>query len=312
MRRVAFLLASLLGTQIAAADDPKFVYGKKDEVKDVKGIDWLAAAEAGLILTTGNSETTTFSGGIKASRKSGDNKLAFEASGAYAKSALRVIDDLNGNGMIDGPDEIQTVSSLTAETLAGKLRYDRFLTDFNSLYIAALASRDVPAGKESVFGGQLGYSRRLYKSDTAETVAEIGYDFSRENPVVGPTISIHSGRAFMGHKAVFSQGAQLDANIEVLTNLNREDLTTTDADGNKVDGGPLKDTRINSKVAISAKIGINLAFQTSLELHYDNRPGPLPIKDLADNFQPEASSIDTIMKVSFIYTFVGAKPPEKK
>ena len=35
MRRVAFLLVSLLGAQIAAADDPKFVYGKKDEVKDV-------------------------------------------------------------------------------------------------------------------------------------------------------------------------------------------------------------------------------------------------------------------------------------
>jgi hypothetical protein len=312
MRRVAFLLVSLFGARMAAADDPKFVYGKKDEVKDVKGIDWLAAAEAGVILTTGNSETTTASGGIKASRKSGDNKIAFEASGAYAKSGLRVINDQNGNGMIDNASEIQTVTTLTAETLASKLRYDRFLTDYNSLYIAALASRDIPAGKESVLGGQLGYSRQLYKTDTSETVAEIGYDFSRENPVIGPTISIHSGRVFMGHKAVLGEGAQLDANIEVLTNLNREDLTTTDANGNRVDGGPLKDTRINSKVAISARLGINLAFQTALELHYDNRPGPLPVKDLAMGFQPEASTIDTIMKVSFIYTFVGAKPPEKK
>lgn len=312
MRRSLILLVGLLGPRLVFADDPKFVYGKKDEVKDVKGIDWTAAAEAGVILTTGNSETTTASGGIKASRKSGDNKLAFEASGAYAKSGLRVINDQNGNGTIDNASEIQTVTSLTAETLASKLRYDRFLTDFNSLYIAALASRDVPAGKESVLGGQLGYSRRLYKSDSAETVAEIGYDFSRENPVVGPTISIHSGRAFMGHKAVLAEGAQVEANIEILTNLNREELTTTDAAGNKVDGGPLKDTRINSKVAISARLGLNLAFQTSLELHYDNRPGPLPIKDLAMDFHPEASGIDTIMKVSFIYTFVGAKPPEKK
>lgn len=312
MRREAIVLIGLLGARIAAADDPKFVYGKKDEVKDVKGIDWLAAAEAGLVLTTGNSETTTASGGLKISRKSGDNKLALEASGAYARSGLRVIADRNGNGEIDMADEIQTVSSITAETLAGKLRYDRYLTDFNSLYIAALASRDVPAGKESVLGGQLGYSRRLYKSDTAETVAEVGYDFSRENPVVGPTISIHSGRAFMGHKALLGQGAQLDASLELLTNLNREQLTTTDAQRNVVDGGPLKDTRINSKIAISAKIGINLAFQTSLELKYDNRPGPLPVEHLAMGFQPEASAIDTIMKVSFIYTFVGAKPPDDK
>jgi hypothetical protein len=312
MRRTAFILASLLGAHIAAADDPKFVYGKHDEVKDVKGIDWLAAAEAGLILTTGNSETTTASGGIKVSRKSGDNKVAFEASGAYAKSGLRVIDDKNGDGMINDASEIQTVRTLTAETLAAKLRYDRFLTEFNSLYIAALASRDVPAGKEAVIGGQVGYSRRLYKSATAETVAEVGYDFSREDPVVGPTLSIHSGRAFMGHKAVMTEGAQLDASIEILTNLNREALTTTDDQGNKVDGGPLKDTRVNSKVAISAKIGLNLAFQTSIELHYDNRPGPLPVKDLAMGFQPEASAMDTIMKVSFIYTFVGGVKPEKK
>jgi hypothetical protein len=295
-----------------AAADPKFEYGKKDDVKDVHGIDWLAAAEAGIVLTTGNSETTTASGGIKVSRKSGDNKLALEASGAYAKSGVRVINDMDDDGIISKYDEIKTVDTITAETLAGKLRYDRFLTDFNSLYIAALASRDVPAGKESVFGGQAGYSRRLYKSDTAETVAEIGYDFSRENPVIGPTISIHSGRVYMGHKAVFTQGAQLDANIEILTNLNREDLVTTDENYNKIDGGPLKDTRVNTKLAISAKIGINLAFQTSLELKYDNRPGPLPVEHLADNFQPEASRIDTIMKVSFIYTFVGAKAPDKK
>lgn len=302
----------LLAARTAAADDPKFEYGKHDEVKDVKGVDWIAAAEAGLILTTGNSETTTASGGVHLSRKEAENKVTFDASAAYAKSALRVISDMNGNGTIDNPSEIQTVSSLTAETLASKLRYDRFLTEYNSLYIAALASRDIPAGKQSVIGGQVGYSRRLYKSATAETVAEIGYDFSRENPVIGPTISISSARAFMGHKAVMTEGATLDASIELLTNLNRENLTTTDDMGNLVDGGPFKDTRVNSKVAISARIGLNLAVQMSMELKYDNRPGPLPIKNLAMGFQPEASSFDSIMKASFIYTFVGAKPDAKK
>jgi len=311
MRRFLCLLL-LLGARTAAADDPKFEYGKHDEVKDVKGVEWIAAAEAGIVLTTGNSETTTASGGIHASRKAGDNKLSFDASAAYAKAGLRVISDQNGNGTIDNPSEIQTVSSLTAETLASKLRYDRFLTEFNSLYVAALASRDVPAGKESAFGGQLGYSRRLYKSATAETVAEVGYDFSRENPVIGPTISIHSARAFIGHKAVMTEGTTLDASVELLTNLNHENLTTTDDMGNLVDGGAFKDTRVNTKVAISAKIGLNLAVQMSMELKYDNRPGPLPIKNLAMGFQPEADPFDSIMKASFIYTFVGAKPPEKK
>ena len=162
------------------------------------------------------------------------------------------------------------------------------------------------------------YSQATRAGDFLFTAGQVGFDpatgeeFGDDTPqsIWEKVSTTHPGRTV----TVGFQVAK-PANLkwsEILTNLNREDLTTTDGMGNKVDGGPLKDTRVNSKVAISAKIGINLAFQTSLELHYDNRPGPLPIKDLADNFQPEASSIDTIMKVSFIYTFVGATPPDKK
>ena len=310
MRRFLIGLILLSG-RLAAADDPKFEYGKHDDVKDVKGVDWTAAAEAGAVLTTGNSEVTTATGGLHLSRKTGANRLMFDGTAAYAKSGLRVLLDQNGNGMIDNANEIVTVSTITAETLNSKLRYDRFLTEYNSLYIAALANRDTPAGIESVLGGQIGYSRRLYKSATAETAAEVGYDFSRQDPVNGPTISIHSARAYIGHKAVMTEGATLDAAVELLTNLNREHLTTTDDQGMLVDGGPFKDTRVNAKLAITAKIGINLAVQMSMELKYDNRPSALPVKNLAPDFQPEASAFDTIMKASFIYTFVGAKPDKK-
>jgi hypothetical protein len=311
MRRFLIGLILLSG-RLAAADDPKFEYGKHDDVKDVKGVDWTAAAEAGAVLTTGNSEITTATGGLHLSRKTGANRLMFDGTAAYAKSGLRVLLDQNGNGMIDNPNEIVTVSTITAETLNSKLRYDRFLTEYNSLYIAALASRDTPAGLESAWGAQAGYSRRLYKSATAETAAEIGYDYSRQDPVSGPSLAIHSGRAFIGHKAVMTEGATLDTAIEVLTNLNREHLTTTDDQGRVVDGGPFKDTRVNAKLAITAKIGLNLAVQMSMELKYDNRPSALPIKNLAPDFQPEASSMDTVMKASFIYTFIGAKKPDKK
>jgi hypothetical protein len=73
-------------------------------------------------------------------------------------------------------------------------------------------------------------------------------------------------------------------------------------------GGPFRDTRLNFKLAISAKVFKNLAVQTSFEAHYDNRPGPLPVKDLAMGFVPEAAKLDTIMKAQFIYTFTAKKP----
>jgi hypothetical protein len=298
--RPVFVIAFLCALSTSAAAQ-KFEYAKYDDVKDVKEVEWLATAEAGMVFTTGNSESISASGGIKASRKTGKNKLSIEGSAAYAKSGLWVLFDRNGNGTIDDNTELIAAETVTAEALAAKLRYDRFLTDLNSLFIAGLASRDTPAGKEAVFGFQLGYSRSLHKTKTSLTLGEFGYDFSHEDLVApGPGVSIHSLRAFMGHKATMTEGTDLDASMELLTNLNELTLPTGK------DGGPLQDTRFNVKIAISAKIGKNLAVQTSLEVKYDRRPGPLGIKNLAMGFTPEASKLDTIMKAAFIYTFVGA------
>jgi len=302
---LGFTFVSVLPS-LAFAGDPKFEYGKSDEVKDVKGIDWTAAAEAGLVFTTGNSETTTATGGMKASRKTGKNKFAVEGSAAYSKSGLRVLFDQNGNGTIDNESEIQDVQSITAETLAEKLRYDRFLTELNSVFIAQLASRDTPAGKEIVLGAQAGYSRSLNKTKTSLTLGEFGYDYSHEDLIAGPSVSIHSARAFIGHHAAMTEGADVDASFELLTNLNKENITVQDENGKVLSGSAFQDTRVNAKLSISAKIGTNLAFQSAIEVKYDRRPGPLPVKNLAMDFTPAADTLDTIMKASFIYTFIGA------
>jgi len=301
-----FLAVSFLVALSRPAWAQKFEFGKYEDIKDVKTVEWKATAEAGAVFTTGSSESTQASGGIKASRKSGNNKLELEGSAAYATAGLLLLFDHNDNGMIDNESEIVAIQTTTAETLASRLRYDRFLTQLNSLYIAALASRDTPAGKEFVFGGQAGYSRSLYKSKTAQTLAEVGYDFSREDQVADtPTLSIHSLRAFVGHKAALTEGTDLDASLEMLTNMNTMTLPTGK------DGGPFQDTRGKAKLAVSAKIGMNLAFQSSLELNYDHRPGLLAVKNLAMGFTPEASTLNTIMKMTFIYTFVGATTAKK-
>src|SRR2546421_11399268 len=112
--RLVVLGVLIAGARVASAD-PKFEYGKKDELKDVKGVEWHATAEGGIVLTTGNSETTTASGGFKVSRKTGANKLAIEASGAYARTSVRVLNDLNGNGMVDDASEITSADAGSAE-----------------------------------------------------------------------------------------------------------------------------------------------------------------------------------------------------
>ena len=66
MRRTFIVLMAALVAPGLAAADPKFEYGKKEDVKDVKEVEWNATAEAGVVFTTGNSETLTATGGIKA------------------------------------------------------------------------------------------------------------------------------------------------------------------------------------------------------------------------------------------------------
>jgi hypothetical protein len=294
---VAVAATSAAGST-AYADDPKFEYGKADELKDVKKPEWAAAAEAGVVLTAGTAETTTATGGLKVSRKEGDNKFAFEASGAYAKSGLRILNDKNGNGTIDNDSEITTQSTVTAESLNAKARYDRFLTTHNSIYLAALGSRDLPAGKDFAVGGQLGYSRQLYKSEKHELVSELGYDFSHEELVGGASTEIHSARGFLGYKGKVSDETALDGSVEALTNLNRETLPTGK------DGGALKDTRVVAKLNITSKLTKSLSVNLGMEFRFDNRPGPLALKNLAAGYVPEASKLDSIFKATLIYTFL--------
>jgi hypothetical protein len=313
MYKALFVLALASAPAFAQPKDPKFEYGKADEVKEVKEVEWNAQAEAGAVFTTGNSKTTTVAAGFKAARKTGGNKLTLEGSLTYAKSSVRTLAE-GADPMNVGREDIITINSVTAETVFGKARYDRFLTKHNSLFGAAIAARDLPAGKEAVFGGQLGYSRRLYKSDTDEAVAELGYDYSRENLVSGDPVSIHSLRGFVGFKSAMAAGTTLDASVEGLTNLNDETLITR---AEKVGIG--EDTRVNVRAAVSAKIGKSLAIQTSFEARYDNRPAPLviggiPLTEMPGGPAFEASTFDTILKVSLIYAFVQPpakpKPPE--
>lgn len=298
--RTSLLVAIVLAAPaVAVAGDPKFEFVKPDAVKPEKleeVVEWKATAEAGAVFTTGNAETTTITGGFKASRKDGRNRLSLEASLARARSGIRIIEDKNGNGTIDSTDEITTESTDTAETYMGKARYDRFLTDNNTLFAALLASRDVPAGKDLVLGGQLGYMRQLHKSKQTEVVGEFGYDFSREDLAVGDPLDIHSLRAFVGLKAAAAEGVDLDASLEALSNLNKLTLPTGR------NGDAFMDTRVNGHLGISAKLSKSLAVQTAIDVKYDNRPGPLAIKNLAMGFVPEAANLDTIMKASLIYT----------
>jgi hypothetical protein len=287
----------------AAQPTPKFEYGKKDDVKDVKGTEWDATAEAGVIITSGNSRVTTLTGSFKATRKEAENKFSAEATGAFARTANIVANDTNGDMLLQS-DEIRREEKDSAKNYAAKLRYDRFLTEKNSLFVAALIGADPLAGKDLTAGGQLGYSRLLYLSDHHELSGEFGYDFSYENfatedPTATQSLSIHSARAFTGYKGKLNENTTVEGSVEVLANVLGQTIN-----GREVSS--FEDLRTNLASSIAAKLSKSVAMSFSFTAKFDNVPAPLAISGfmLDPDDPPSASKMDTVLKASLIVTLL--------
>src|SRR6185312_6422850 len=91
-------------------------------------VEWKAMAKAGFTMTSGNSQTTGFVGAGSVSRKEGNNKVAFDANGAYGRSNVLTTEPV-------GDPLITSLSRTDVETTNNWLvkgRYDRFFTPNNS------------------------------------------------------------------------------------------------------------------------------------------------------------------------------------
>jgi len=292
----------LLSASAAMAQDPEFANASEEELGELeKGVDkpeWKAGALAGLILTTGNARTTTLPMGAKASRKADKNKVQLELGGAFARSSIFVANDGDGDGDIDA-NEYERLSQTSARSLEGKARYDRFLSAVDALYLSAQGLSNKPAGKRFVGGGQGGYSRTAYQSKKHLLVAEAGYDYSYEDPVVGDGFSNHSLRAFAGYEGKLSEDSGLDASLEGLFNVNELDTPTGPADR-------FEDSRLTGKLALTTKLFEDISFRFGFEARYDNVPSALPTfsTPFEAGLVPEADKLDTKTEATLIINFL--------
>jgi hypothetical protein len=284
-----------------AAPDPKFAYATAEEraaAEAAQEVEWKASAQAGLLITTGNSRTTTLSAGAVASRKQAKNRLSFEGSAAYARSSFLLAVDDDASGAID-PDEVTRPSHTTTRMWGLRGRYDRFLTENNSLYAIAGASADRPAGKEIVGNAQVGYSRQLYHDEVHLVVAEAGYDFTYEDLVVGDGTAIHSLRAFTGYTGKLTADTGVEGSVEGLFNMNPLDLG-----GRRVDA--FEDARVHARVALTTTLLQNISFRFGFEARYDHAPAPRPPFAIpyAPGFQPLVDTLDTKTEAVLIVSFL--------
>jgi hypothetical protein len=300
MRRLLCLFSILAGqatTQAARAADPKWEYGKATEVK---AVEWKASAQLGFVLNTGNANTVSVAAGGLGSRFDGKNRVLLEVGGSYAKSTILVGNDMNMDGAI-GPGEIGRLEKTVASLWSVKARYDRFLTLNNSIYVTAFTWGNEPAGKIVVAGGQVGYARQLYKSDWHLLAVEAGYDYSYEHFVaMVPDIHIHSLRFFFAYGLALSKDTSLNADVEVLCNMNPLD------GGPYGEIGPFADTRVIGKAALNTRLWKALSFRFGFKAIFDNAPPPAPALGLPylPGFFPRAEKLDTVTEAALIINFI--------
>jgi putative salt-induced outer membrane protein YdiY len=278
---------------------PAWEKGKREDIKGVEEVAWTAKAEAGLVSTTGNSKTLTMTASANVTRKDHDNKVDLRIDGTFARATTRVAADANANGVIDA-DELSTATATSAESATAKLRYDRYLTEADAVYAAALATVDRPAGKEFLGGVQVGYSRGLYKSERHELLGEVGYDLTYLRLLAADSVTIHSLRGFGGYKGKLNESTAAEASLEALFNVNTVTIGVREA-------GAFEDTRLNGMVGLTTTMSERLSLAASFTAKFDNVPAPLAViggVPFAPGFVPVADKLDTIAKISLIVTFL--------
>jgi hypothetical protein len=313
----------LLAAPALAQTNPTFTFAKPDAPKVVEApkpppppppaVEWKAMAKGGFTMTSGNSQTTGLVGAGSVSRKEGNNRLALDANGAYGRSNVLTTEPI-GEAMITS---LSRTDVETTNNWLVKGRYDRFFTPNNSGYAAASAAADKIAGKTFYGGGQVGYSRQVYKSPMHLVVAELGYDYSYESYVAvsmmtPPSVSIHSARLFAGETITLSKATGIAASVETLFNLNTE----TNALNASSPFPPTKgvdafhDTRVNGKIGLTTTLFAKLSIGFGFTIKYDQNPAPLPMPPGAPagatfvGFQPFAEKVDTLTEATLIYTFL--------
>lgn len=301
-------------TESQAQSDPTFVYGKAETVK--KAV-WKVSAQAGLLLSTGNSNALTVSGAGSASRVDAKNKLALDVDFRYGQTTTFAaapnlpVDPMTKMPIISSYADIATATAISTQYWGVKLRYDRFFSPNNLGYVVGQVMGDEPAGKRVFGGGQIGYSRQLYKSDRNELLAEVGYDltfvFFAAPDAMPSQIMLHSLRAFLGYNLTLSKDTAINTGVEGLFNLNS--LTSP---GFKDEITPFQDTRVNFKTALTTTVYKKLSFRFSFKLRFDNVPAPrAPIAGTtygtgADGlpFVPVAEKVDTLSEAALVVNFL--------
>jgi putative salt-induced outer membrane protein YdiY len=275
-RSLAALVLTLVSMLAAPAegDEPKFEYKAPPEAVD-GGPEtvWKADVQAGFTWLTGNSESVGFSGSGRSSVRHHDDQLELFLQGAYARGGTS---STGPGGPIDG-------HVTSAQNWLGRLRYDRYFLEDNTVFAAYQMNGDRLAGLLYRIEPQIGYARLFVHSDVQKFRGELGYDYSYERYLDGSIpidASFHSGRLFLFYENKFTPLASFSEGVEALVAFN-----------------VIKHWRVNSLTSLSSTIAKSVALKLNLTIKYNHDP---PLRPNGTPFGTLDTTLEAVLAITFL------------
>lgn len=241
---------------------------------------WSNTADLSVVLTDGNSETTSISISDKFIYSRDRSEVTLTGSALRSRTRERGTPELD-----DGEVRVPEVEA-TAEaySLGGKYRYR--LTAGLLTHASGAWERDRRAGIDDRFSGVVGLGYRFLDTERHSLVTEVGVDFTDENRVGGAGDSYAGVQSTVGYERALTETSTLSAELQVLENL--EDT---------------EDLRINSTTALTASITRGLALKVSYTVKFDNRPVEIVVDPAVPDAVFRFEQTDTRLGVSLVVNF---------
>jgi putative salt-induced outer membrane protein YdiY len=198
--------------------------------------------EAGAVWLAGNTSSITANGSVTFIVTRDRNRFGLQFGGSFGRS------------------RIEDVWITTATRLSGNLRYDRLLTDINSLYLLGVASHDPFAGSLAKIAVNFGYSHLLVRTEHHKLTLEGGVNYTHDeytgDPLPDPVSqNLLGGRGFVSYALDLNGTFGFSQSIEAI-------LGGTDNEAARFDGSIAAITGLTANITriLGVKIGFTLTY----------------------------------------------------
>jgi hypothetical protein len=258
-----------------------------------KKLGWKDRAELALVITGGNSSTSTFGFRNLLSRIWTDAELHIEAAGLRTETATVTATPV-GTSIDDYVIDRESVSAVTAENYLARAKYDRQIRPRLFVFASGGWDRNEFAGIESRYYGAGGVGNIWYDREDFRWRTDYGVSITQQDETVGDS------QTFAGLRFSSDFMRKLSASTTA-TNLTIADENLDDT----------SDLRIDSLTGLEVAMSSHLAIKVSLRLLFDNVPSFLEAELLTPGsglptgilVPVQAEELDTIFNVALVVNF---------